>query len=304
MRIAFLIPAYTDPNHLKRLIEALPDDSMIYVHIDLKSNIKSFTDMITDKRVHFIKHRCKVAWGAITQVEYQMELIRAALTDNGSFDYLAIVSGQDYPLWSKYAITSYFEDMNGREIICGNDLSWQKEAARMYREYRFFSDKLYKKGSIGSIFRVALRRSLSVVGIKKPLIFKAGGKNYKLYKGSDWWAITRDMACFVLNEWDTNKELVNYFKSSAIPSETFVQTIVFNSTEYKDRCILIEGPYPGLDKLTPLTYIYYHPLIKILDENDYDILRKSGKMFARKFVTGKSDKLISMIEADKNEHCI
>ena len=43
MKLAFLISAHTDPEHLKRLILSLPEDAVFVVHIDAKSDISAFT---------------------------------------------------------------------------------------------------------------------------------------------------------------------------------------------------------------------------------------------------------------------
>ncbi|MBR2088609.1 MAG: hypothetical protein IJ906_16095, partial [Oscillospiraceae bacterium] len=51
-----------------------------------------------------------------------------------------------------------------------------------------------------------------------------------------------------------------------------IQTIAFNSPQWASRCLLFQGEYPGLAALTPLHYIVYDPIIKVMDETDYDTL--------------------------------
>jgi hypothetical protein len=51
-----------------------------------------------------------------------------------------------------------------------------------------------------------------------------------------------------------------------------------------------------LEDYTPLTYIEYGKEIKVLTEADYDRILASGKMFCRKTVTGRSDKLMEKID--------
>jgi len=299
-RLAFLISAHTDAPQLLRLIEALPADSEFFVHIDSKSDITQFTGIISNERVHFITHRVNVVWGSINEVEYQMELVRAALQSGVEFTYLITISGMDYPLWSPQRIIDFFSQSDGKEYLCGNDLSWQGIPARIYRQYRLFTSKPWPKESFKSKMRVAMRYFIRFLGIRKPLIFFIGDKKYHLYKGAAWWAITPGLAEYVLNEWDGNEQLKEYFTTSFCPAETFVQTVVFNS-EWKDKCIEWSGEYRTLADLTPLTYIYYVPVIKILTEEDYDIVMKSGKMFGRKFVSGKSDGLIKMLASSDSE---
>ena len=42
MRLAFLISAHTDPQHLDRLIKSLPEESDFFIHVDAKSDLKIF----------------------------------------------------------------------------------------------------------------------------------------------------------------------------------------------------------------------------------------------------------------------
>lgn len=296
--LAFLISAHTDAPQLHRLVKALPDDSEFFIHIDKKSDIGIFEDLLNKdmkERVHFIKHRVDVIWGSLNEVEYQMELIRAALNTGKRFQRLITLSGMDFPVWQREQIAQFFNGNVGREFLAGINMTKQGKASKLYREYRFFAMKHWKNGSIGSKFRVALRKFITSMGIKKPLTFKANSKTYELYKGAAWWAISPKLAHFILSEWDNNTELKEYFKTSFCPAETFIQTIVFNSPLWKSKCLEHEGEWPGLAFLTPLTYIYYHPVIKILTEDDYEEIMQSKKMFARKFVTGKSDSLIEKL---------
>lgn len=292
MKIAFLISAHTDAKQLHRLVDALPDGSQKYIHIDAKSNIQQFEqELATAQGVHFLKHRVNVVWGSFNEVEYQMELIREALSCTP--DYLITISGMDYPVWSKQRITDYLSSLNHRNILMGIRMMPDDRATRLYQEFRFMNTRPWKNGGAGSKLRVAIRKIIAVMGIKKPLYVACDGKRYDMYKGAAWWAITPEVATEVLKQWDNNKVLKRYFSTSFCPAETFVQTVAFNS-EYKDKCMLVEGKYTTLAALTPMTFIDYNPTIKLLDETDYDRIVESGKMFCRKIVSGTSDKLVEM----------
>lgn len=299
MKLAFLISAYTDPYQLLRLISALPADSEFYIHIDIKSDIGKFKELLDKPNIRFIEKRMNVIWGGFTQVRYQIELIRAAL-QYGDADYLISLSGMEYPLWSNDRIKDFFANAQGRNFLQGISMLHQGRASRQYQQYRFWMDKPWKEGSFMSKFRVALRKGIAALGIRKPLVIRSGNKEYTLHKGSDWWGITSQLAKYVLHEWEENKPLVSYFKTSFCPSETFIHTIAFNS-EYASNCMLAEGAYQSLAALTPLCYINYNPVIKILTEEDYDILQSSGKMLCRKVISGESDALVRMIDKNRNQ---
>lgn len=302
MTLAFLISAHTDPEHLRRLILSLPSGSRFHVHIDRKADIAPFVRLLGENpSVTFLEHRTDVVWGSINEVEYQMELLRSALGDSVYPDYLISMSGMDYPLWDNSRMERFFSEAAGREFLQGISMEGQGRHADIYTEYRLFGDRRLAPGSLGSRMRVAARKVLKAVGVKKPLTFRAGGRRYTLYKGAAWWAVTPRLAAAALTAWDTDKVLRHYFSTSFCPAETFLQTFAFSSSEFAPRCILTEGRYTSLAELTPLTYIDYNPVIKILTEEDFPALVASGKMFCRKTVTGRSDRLMDMIDARRDE---
>lgn len=298
MKLAFLISVHTDPEHLARLVKSLPDESEYFVHVDLKSDMRHFKEVVTDPRVHFIEDRVDVVWGSLTEVAYQISLVRACLKSNSVFDYIFTLSGMDYPLWSNQRMLDFLKQNIGKEFIQGLAVRKEDKKSIQYLQYRFFSCRHWRNGSLASKFRVALRKLVYLMGVRKPLDFMAGGKHYQLYKGSAWWAITPSLARYILDVYEGNAELVNYFKTSFGSAETFFQTVTFNSP-FRDRCILTEGDFTTLLAITPLHYINYDPIVHILTEDDYPVLMENDKMFCRKLVTGKSDKLSDMIDEQR-----
>lgn len=296
MKIAFLISAHTDPHQLFRLTERLPEDSEIFIHIDLKSELQAFRSLITSPRVHFIKERYDVMWASMQQVRFQTALLKEALHFGIHFDYLFTLSGLDYPVWNNQRIVDYLEQHKGQEFIQGICMEHQLgQNARQYQEYRFLNDHSWRYGTLKSKFRVLLRKISYALGIRKKLFIPVDGQHYALYKGADWWAITSELATYCIQFIDSHPDFVHYFKTSFCPSETIWQTIAFHSP-FASRCILSEGTFTRLEDYTPLTYIEYGQEIKVFTEEDYNTILASGKMFCRKTITGKSDKLMDMID--------
>lgn len=302
MKLAFLISAHTDAHHLLRLINSLPSDSDKYVHIDLKADINTFSAIAALDHVQIINKRYNVMWGSFLQVNFQRALMMAALSSEVNYDYLITLSGLDYPLWSNERINCFFEQNNGKEFIQGVRVKDQGKDTKLYREYRFLNNHCWRYGTLKSKFRVAIRKIVYTLGVRKTLSVKCDGTIYDLYKGSDWWAITANLARYLMDFYETHPAFVRYFKNSFSPNETIWQTIVFHS-EFADKCILSVGKISKLEDLTPLTYIEYGKEITIFSEKDFDTLIKSDKMFCRKVVTGKSDKLMDMIDKYRQLHC-
>ena len=291
MHLAYLISAHTDAAQLKRLISSLHPEAEFFVHIDLKSRLEDFTSIISQRNVHFIEERVDVQWGTMLEVEYQMNLIRAAVNYPTEFDHIFFLSGMDYPLWSNERNTAWLGEQDNCEQLQGLCMDTPYISGRQYENYSvarpFFRNRKLS---------IIARRVLRFLGYRKKLHFTIDGHTYHLFKGSAWWCISQQLAEYVLKVYETKPEIRRYFRNSFCPAETLIQTIAFNSEVWAPRCLLSEGKYQSLQALTPLHFIDYDPVIKVMDETDYDRLVASGKMFCRKVVSGKSDTLVTQIE--------
>ena len=290
MNIAYLISAHTDAPQLKRLIEALHSDAEFFIHIDSKSDLSAFTEQIVSPRVHFIEKRVDVVWGTLTEVDYQMNLIRAAVRFPRHFHRIFFLSGMDFPLWSPQRITEWIEEQKDQETLQGYCMDTPLLNAGQRESYTV--PRPFRRNRRWAAF---LRRASRFFGIRKELHFEMNGLPWKLYKGSAWWCISEELADYVQSIYEHEESIHRYFRDSFCPAETVIQTIAFNTPRWADKCILAEGEYPGLAALTPLHFIDYDPVIRVLDETDYDRLMESGKMFCRKVVSGKSDHLVQQI---------
>lgn len=301
MSLAYLISAHTDAPQLARLIRALHTDAEFFVHVDKKSDIRPFKEAITTKNVHFIENRTDIRWATITQVDYQMSLIEAAVNHPRRFDRLITLSGLDYPLWSNEHITKWIEEQGDRELLQGINLNTphiNRQQQELYSQSRPFFRLLGNRWD--NKLSIAARKVLTTLGYRKRLFFKVNEVQWDIYKGGSWWCISEELASHILRTYQNQPAIRKHFKDSFGPDELVPQTIAFNSPHFASRCLLTEGAYPGLDALTPLHYIVYDPIIKVMTEDDLPALLQSGKMFARKFRSGVSDKVVAQIDKVRN----
>lgn len=96
---------------------------------------------------------------------------------------------------------------------------------------------------------------------------------------------------------NTNKVLERYLSTAYAPDELIIPTIIFNS-KFAANAIL--SSTPCFEHLTPLHYLHYTDHIWTYDEHDFADIMNSGKMFVRKLVSPKSNKLVEMIENFKD----
>lgn len=293
-KMAFLISAYTEPNSLhamiRKLNEMVPAD--FYIHIDKKVEIEPFQSDLDDmQNITFIKNRTRVYWGGYSQVKMQMEMIKEMLSRNVRYKRVINLTGTDYPVVGKTTMREALEN-DDVEYICGFDVNNEVNPGRrkMSLKYScFYLMDTYK------IIRAILIR------LKLPRIFYLTVKT-PIYYGSEYWALTFDCIKELYHEYLNDRQLQRLFHFSFVPSEAWVHTMFFNS-DWKKRAVQeIQNECQGLIKLSPITFFKYTKSIKILDESDYKDIINSGRLFARKIITGKSDRLIAMLKMkEENE---
>lgn len=236
MKIAFIVLCHKNPkqinNYLNKLLEY---DSEVFVHID-KKNYSMKNELTQNKRIHIlpIEDSYSVDWGGINMIKATLALIKEVKKSKSNYDYVWLVSGQDYVISNTRKVIDYLnknDKYNFIEIIDDSN----KEYKRYNKLYEIAypswitKDKVYIKvikrlymlitGGFTYTFRIFRR--------KKPL-------NYKFAFGSQWWTLRTEAAFYILDFTENNPNFINYFNKSIIPDECFFQTIIFNSIHYKN----------------------------------------------------------------------
>lgn len=297
MKLAYIITAYTDANQLKRLINSLNSNADFYCHIDKKTDIQPFIELLGKyKNVHFSATRYFVNWGSFAQVLSQKELIRMVLESHVPYQRVVCLSGLDYPVYSNIQIAKIFAANPLKEHICGVNIS-KKESKMLHDRiniYHFGRDVKVKNTFLKKCCSGTSRIIMRILPIRKKTQVVICGKPADVYMGSDYWALTYPCIQYVYKRMCTEKALMNYFRYSFVPSEMCIQTIVFNS-QFAAHAIPCDA-YTGLPPLTPLHFIDYNKRIEIFNESDFEKLTNSKKMFFRKAATGRSEKLLELID--------
>lgn len=293
--LAYLISAYRDAAHLARLVNTLDHDADFYIHVDGNVDDRPFREALAGRATFVRRH--KVGWGGWNQVEYQRELLAAAINSGRHYSHLVCLSAQDYPLWSNSRIHRFFEENATREFIGGYNLTrgdneGQRQKVTMLHPFR---DLPWKNRWLKNKVIVASRNMLRWMGVKRKPQVTMGGGQKDIFVGSDYWAITPQCARHVLQTLDNEPKMTAFFKRTFAPSELCIHTIVYNSP-FATRAMPHDGSYPGLAALTPLHFIDYGACVKVLDLADLPRLMQSGKMFCRKVETGTSDALADEID--------
>lgn len=295
MRIAYLILAHKDPEHIARLVQRISNENCdVFIHIDLKYNVEQFKEKIKEsKRVYFIKDRVDVYWGGFSAIKATMNLIKYSIKVN-KYDRYVLLQGLDYPIVSNDFILSFFEKNNEIEFIRGCNITRSKEKYfyQKCRYYWFFDNINNFKRIINRtsrMFNIKVRRG--VVRLEK--------KECDIFWGAAQWALTDKCIKYILEVYTKEFKYNKYFEHVFPADETYFHTIIFNS-KFASRT-MNGGPEKEKKYLVnwrALHYFEYENQIKTFTEKDYDHLRQQNVIFIRKVDSETSLQLLDLIDRD------
>jgi hypothetical protein len=305
MRIAYLILAHRQPQHVGALIDQLDDgNARFFVHIDAKSDIEPFRTAIGPERAMLLEERLPIRWGTWNMVQATLNLLRRAHQD-GASTYYQLLSDSCFPIKSNREIAAKLGNGNLNYITINERI---KPGSRHHGRllYRWPDPQVLK----------FLKQRHSLQRLKVPIYAKRLIKfmrrqqdrltrrqlppGVKPYKGWQWWCLTHECTRYVLNYTDANPELVRFFRATHIPDESFFHTIIMNS-EFGETL----SPGLATGAITGNHYVRWDrgngvgkPCV--LKETDFETLVASEACFARKLDETQSGRLIKLLRERVN----
>lgn len=303
-KIAYIITAYKDPMHLRRLIKALDFYADFYIHIDRKVNIRPFLEeLLSIQRNIYCINKYFINWGGFSQVLSQRELLHAVVHSGEKYKRVICLSGQDYPIFSNKKIHKVSDENPKKEFIAGLNISHDAPEKVHKIDHYYFVDLFSGKYPIlNKIIRKVLNVTNNILKLKKKNQSYLNGNVADIFFGSDYWSITYDCAKYVYNSLCRERKFLKYMKTAFTPSELSVNTIVFNS-EFGENAIRMAKDYDkgleeyeAFERLSPIHYMVYKEKVYSLAYSDLNNILDSQKMFFRKAETGISDELMDQID--------
>jgi len=288
MKIAYLILAYHQPEHVARMIGHLDDgDARFFVHIDAKADIEPFRRAIRSQQVTFAEHRREVNWGGWNMVQATLDMLGQALAADPSFDYFQLLSDSCYPIRSSAHIRAKLAGRGRNYITINHEVDARSPFLWWIREYHF-PDRLKLRTFERHAAYHWLRR---LVGRVAPRRLPDG---LRVYKGWQWWCLNAEAVRYVLDFVRTRPAFVRYFRHVRIPDEMFFHTILAQSP-------FVASLEPGFSDsdLTGNHYIRWSSgRPATLDEDALPALAATPACFARKFSESASARLIARLPLD------
>ena len=287
--ILYLIASHSKPEQLHRLVKTLKaNDSkaQILIHHDYS---KSYLDPALFQQiqdVHIVENPVVVRWGEFSVVELELRCFDWLTKHSIQFDWLVLLSGQDYPIQPLQNLRGFLEktEFDGfiesflAESPPDSVWNWGKGLGveRYYYRYntvpsqlKWIFRKLYRFVNWQPLFRVKGGKFGAKIAIRRRST--PFNNQFKCYAGSQWHILNHRCVQHIQSYVKKHPDFVEYYRSTMIPDESFFQTILLNSPclnicSDNLRYIVWEPPYPA-----------------ILQSKDFEAMTTSGKFFARKF---------------------
>jgi hypothetical protein len=278
MRIACIIMAHKEPHQIERFINKfrqLPFE--FYIHLDKKIKKESFEYLAQAPNVHFIRNRVRIRWASSSFIDGLLNSFREVRETGKTYDFISVMSGQDYPIKPITNLYNSLEKNSGRNFICfeeGGD--WWHEA--MHRIHKYHFTNFGFKGR----YRIQFFLNALLPQRKFPL-------PYKLYGGprAMCMTLTMDCAAYILKFIESNKKLRRFIRFTWGPDEFLIPTLIMNS-EFKQTVIN--------DNFYYIDWSRGGPNPKTLTSEDYNMLVTSDKMLARKFDLAKDAAIFDLLD--------
>lgn len=281
MRTAHLIITYTEPKQTERMILKMTHpDFDFFIHVDKKIDIKPYLYLGELQNVYFIQNRIDVRWAGFNTVKALFNGIREICHTGNNYNFINVLSGQDYPLKSANQLSSFFKKNTGKEFIAYRDIlnDWTSAQSR-YKKFHLTNFRFNGQALFG---QHSLERLINFLFKSRNIPYK-----YHPYGESMFWMLSPETALYVANKVENDKKLKCFFYYTWASDEFLFQTIIMNS-EYKHK--VINNNYRYIDwseqKANP----------KILNVNDFEKLKYSSKLFARKFDVSEDEVILNMID--------
>jgi len=218
MRIAHLVITYTNPHQTARMIRRMQHpDFDFYIHVDKKQDIAPHLFLANMPQVYLIRDRVDVIWGGYNTIEAELRSVQEIFDTGREYDYIHLMSGQDYPIKPASQIHDFFVQHRGKEFLEFEHFDdWSADAYTRIQRYHLtnyrFPGRYY--------FQWLLNRLL-------PLRVSPVALEY--FGSSMFWALTPTCLKYILGFIRTNTRFRRFMRLTWGADEFLFQTLVLNS---------------------------------------------------------------------------
>lgn len=294
MRTAYLILAHRYPNQLLRLIDRLDAEGNTFlIHLDKRMDPTSF-DLIQREtkgksNIFFIR-RFTCYWAGYGIIQATCEGIKEVFRRKIVFDYLTLLSGQDYPIKPKSFIRNYQKENEGLSFVNHYPFpfeEWNADNGGWDRVEKWFIIRnnifAFPKANQfkNKLSNAIWNRTFARLPIKRK--FPNG---LQPYGGAQFWSLHYKHAKILCDYIIKNPQYVSFFRYVFVPDEILVQTLVGN----------LINPQEIINNTQ--TYLEWYRKGAVLIMDDLENIKNTSHLYARKFDDTVDSQIIKAIDEE------
>ncbi len=289
MQKAYIIMAHRYPEQLFRLITRLNDGaSEFFIHIDKTAEFSQFEVIKNSNAPISFVERVDSRWGGFGSVQASLNGLKAIKNSGKNFDQILLVSGQDYPIKSNAYINEFFETSPYSIFVdyfpIPNYKKWPGDRGGWYRV-----DKYYIGLKKHQMF---MSKSLNLLSRFLPFLRRKTPNNMKPFTGSQWWSMDMYALNYILDYDAKHPGYRAFHQYTFVPDELYVHMILANSTDEQIRKNMISD-----NKRFMIWEKSHSAHPNTILKKDFDAIKSSGHLFARKFDAKVDSEILDIIDA-------
>lgn len=295
MTVCYFIQTHKNPDQIYRLVRTIKQSSptaQVLLGHDFTSCPLNMTPIQNLSDVYLLRSDVLPIRGDFSLLQPYLNAINWLFEHNSNFEWLIYISGQDYPTQPISKIEEYLANTEYDGFIQYWDVASRSAQNNLnryfYQYYRFpeWTRWLLKKISIIQNFTPI--HYYFTYGLLVGIPAKSTPFNDKFicYRGSQWHTLSRKCIYFIKDFVSSHPEIVNYYRKTIVPDESFIQTILVNSNLFK-----LCNDYKRFIEFLPGES---HP--RILTSKDYSTISNGSFHFARKFDLDKDPEIFNMLD--------
>lgn len=309
MKICYIIQTHKNPEQIYRLVKVIKESSsqshILILHSPINSELdpnifKEFSD------VNVLNNSYPIRLGDFSLAQSYLDAINWFFENKIEFDWLINLSGQDYPTQPIVQIEQFLTQTNYEGFMQYFDVLSPKNPWSLKQGYeRYFYQYWRSQGYLLNWQKILLKPLKDLVNSTQELIkletsysMMIGIKNNSnpfennlvCYGGSFFMTLSRKCVEFLYKYYKDieNVELVDYYKKTFLPEESFIQTVLVNTNLFK----LSNNNHRYIDYSNSR---YGHP--RIFTCQDYPLLTNEKIHFARKFDITQDSQILDMLDS-------
>lgn len=291
MKVCYFIQTHKNPAQIYRLVRTIKTSSptaQVLIGHDFTSCYLDMAPLKDLSDVYLLKGTSPVGWADFSLIQPYLNAVNWLLENNCKFDWLVYLSGQDYPTQPLSAIENFLSTTDYDGFILYAD-SFSEEGYLLVNNpleryfYQYYRPPVWARPYLKLPYKILLKVQKLIPLIHCwyindfPIGLKAStnpfNENFRCYSSSQWHTLSVKCVEYLADFINKNSSIVDYYKKTVIPDESFMATILVNSNLFK----LCNNHQRYMEFIGDSA----HP--RILTEKDESTLTNASFQFARKF---------------------